>query len=222
MFGVSKPPLSHSRSWIDCGVASPDYGTNTTLRDGRAGTTNGASSSEESIRVKSWWMAPPTTAGPSLRTLRLRRGPGFFAALIVVGAFSTKPAAKVSSPDNSSGKSVLSRESCPGQSETPPVRFSKTFSTVINHQCCCGHALLWWYLVGNVVLQQSTLQRIQQKWSTRDGHIANASPDTPALCVTVNISPRRNELRFVVCFQPGQHSICRIFRSVAPPGRAWM
>ncbi len=38
----------------------------------------GQSSPEESIRVKSWWMAPPTTAGgpgsePSLGTLRLRR-----------------------------------------------------------------------------------------------------------------------------------------------------
>ena len=28
------------RSWIDCGVASADSGTNTNLRDGRAGTTN--------------------------------------------------------------------------------------------------------------------------------------------------------------------------------------
>ena len=46
------------------GVASSDSGTNTNLRDGRAGaadTTNGASSSEESTRVKSW-VAPPLTA----------------------------------------------------------------------------------------------------------------------------------------------------------------
>ena len=55
----SDAPLSHSRSWIDCGVALTDSGTNTNLRDGHAGaaadlvTTNGASSSEESIRVKS-------------------------------------------------------------------------------------------------------------------------------------------------------------------------
>ena len=57
-----------SRSWIDCGVASADSATNTNLRDGRAGTTNGASSSEESIRVK----CPGSE--PSLWTLRRRWG----------------------------------------------------------------------------------------------------------------------------------------------------
>ena len=56
--------VSHSRSWIHCGVASADSETNTNLRDGRAGaavmvTTNGASSSEESTRVKSWWVEGP-------------------------------------------------------------------------------------------------------------------------------------------------------------------
>ena len=49
-------------------------------------TTNGTSSSEES--VKSWWMAASTNAGgpgsePSLGTLRIRQwGPGFFASPI--------------------------------------------------------------------------------------------------------------------------------------------
>ena len=73
----------HTHTVLDVEWLQTDPGTNTNLRDGRAGdaadldTTNGASSSEESIRVKSWWMAPPTTAGgprsePS-RTLHLRR-----------------------------------------------------------------------------------------------------------------------------------------------------
>ena len=86
-----EPPLSNlvsrSRSWIDCGVASPDSGT-TNLRVGRR-TTNGASSSEESIRVK----CPGSE--PSLRTLlRLRR----------YGPAPGTPCGKtetVSSPDNS-------------------------------------------------------------------------------------------------------------------------
>ena len=71
-------------------MASTDPGTNTNLRDGRTGavaglgTVNGAPSSEESMTVRSWWMAAPATPGhprsePSLRALpRLRRlGPGF-------------------------------------------------------------------------------------------------------------------------------------------------
>ena len=81
-------PSGPSRSWIDCGVASTDSGTNTNLRDGRAGdaadlTKNGASSSEESIRINSWWMAPPTSQSlnPHCGLSAFDDGPGFFASV---------------------------------------------------------------------------------------------------------------------------------------------